>query len=169
MAARLHKLDALRLLLEAQADVWPEACNIAEPSLLESPGRILALQLLLEAKANTESRHAYSGLTALSLAAELGNEAAVQLLLEAGAQMDSQDCGETPLHQACRHGHVSVVRLLLAAGAKPASRSKEGSSNLEAAAGPRRLQIQLLLSAYKWSRARPALAEHQLPQSLKGA
>ena len=155
-AARCGKLEALRLLLEARADVGPNGCNIADRSLLgRPPWSSSALQLLLAAKANTEKKDAYSGQTALSLAVMLGNEAAVQVLLEAGARRDSQDHdGLTPLHQACRQGHLSMVRLLLAAGI----------SNLQAAAGPRRWQIQRLLSAYKWSLARPALAEHHLPQ-----
>src|SRR5436190_8672151 len=53
-------------------------------------------------------------MTALSYAAEKGNEAAVQLLLERKADVNAKDFdGSTALHWAALNGHEFAVRLLL--------------------------------------------------------
>ena len=54
----------------------------------------------------------------LRRAASHGQEAVVQLLLEKGAEMDSEDWGgQTPLSWAAKNGHKAVVQLLLEKGA----------------------------------------------------
>ena len=55
----------------------------------------------------------------MSRAAEIGDEAVVELLLENGAQPDFEDRKRcTPLSRAIEEGHTAVVELLLAQGAK---------------------------------------------------
>jgi ankyrin repeat protein len=50
----------------------------------------------------------------LHYAARYGHEAVVQLLLEAGADIDGKDIsGQRTLHLAAMNGHETVVRLLL--------------------------------------------------------
>ena len=51
----------------------------------------------------------------MSRAAEKGDERAVKLLLENGAQSDAEDeNGQKPLSRAVEGGNVAVVQLLLA-------------------------------------------------------
>lgn len=70
-------------------------------------------RLLLEAKAEVDSRDEYYGQTPLSFAAKSGHKAIVRLLVEAKADAGSRDkYGKTPLVYAARSGHEAVVRLL---------------------------------------------------------
>jgi ankyrin repeat protein len=56
---------------------------------------------------------------AISLTAENGHEAVVKLLLEKGAELDSEDRrGQTPLSLVAEKGHEAVVKLLLEKGAE---------------------------------------------------
>jgi ankyrin repeat protein len=66
--------------------------------------------------------------TALSLAASIGSEIMVKLLVENGANLESKDgSGETPLWRAASNGHEAVVKLLVENGANLESRD----NNLE--------------------------------------
>ncbi|KAI3318545.1 hypothetical protein HD806DRAFT_526288 [Xylariaceae sp. AK1471] len=63
----------------------------------------------------------------LSDAARYGHEDIVQLLLNAGADINAADIvNGTPLHCAMTHGHKSIVRLLLDAGADVNRDHKDG-------------------------------------------
>jgi hypothetical protein len=75
------------------------------------------VELLLEAKANVESKDTTYGRTPLAWAAWNGHEGVVELLLEAKANIESEDTeyGQTTLAWAARNGHKGVVKLLLEA------------------------------------------------------
>ena len=165
MAANLGKLDAIRLLLEARADLRPASCSMRSLILVNHPGCLDAMMLLLEARADADD-----GRSALSFAAGLGRAGAVQVLLDAGAQKDLEDeSGVTPLLQACHSGHLHVVHLLLAAGAKPAACSKKGISYLAARKGRRLLQVQPLLCMVRSSQARHRILTRLLNRRLLAA
>ena len=70
----------------------------------------------IESGANVNHRF---GSTALCAAAEAGHDEAVQLLIEAGAELNQREdeTGFTPLIAAAYHGHLMCVRLLINAGA----------------------------------------------------
>jgi len=71
------------------------------------------------------------GLTPLSWAALSGNEKAVMLLLEHGADLKWKDTdGNTPLHHAAMFCHPNTVRILLEHGADPSVRNKTGGTPL---------------------------------------
>ena len=56
-----------------------------------------------------------AGQTALMLAVSHGRLDMVKMLLEAGADINTQDDdGSTALMCACEHGHVDIVKVLLA-------------------------------------------------------
>ncbi|KAK5659878.1 hypothetical protein OQA88_13341 [Cercophora sp. LCS_1] len=79
------------------------------------------------------------GLTALHLAATMGDCHAVRTLLRAGATVDARTgTGETPLWYACRYGHVEAVRVLLGGGADMKARNGEGKAPVHVATVSRR-------------------------------
>ncbi|OPB45095.1 ankyrin repeat protein [Trichoderma guizhouense] len=75
-----------------------------------------------------------SGRTPLSWAAKNGHETVVKLLIDEGAEIESQDNGEqTPLSLAAENGHETVVGLLLGKGAKAESKDKRDRTPLSLA------------------------------------
>ncbi|KAF5585334.1 purine and uridine phosphorylase [Fusarium subglutinans] len=103
------------LLLEAGADVnW----DLDEPytALWHAVARhrITTVQLLLENGANTHFKSICRITSPLSEASEWGDMAMVKLLLEYGAQVDSNERdGHTPLENAARYYHIPILLLLL--------------------------------------------------------
>jgi ankyrin repeat protein len=90
------------------------------------------IKLLLDAGANPDLEDNYSKRTPLAWAAGTGWAAAVQLLLEAKAEVDPQDtAGITPLAWAACNGHLDVVEILLAAGANPNLRDLKGRKPID--------------------------------------
>ncbi|KAI8515166.1 positive regulation of extrinsic apoptotic signaling pathway via death domain receptors protein [Branchiostoma belcheri] len=87
--------------------------------------------------------------TPLHNAASGGHVGVAELLLKAGAQVDSRDqFGNSPLHHAASGGHVGVAELLLKAGAQVDSRDSFGKTPLhKAASGAHLGVVELLLKA----------------------
>jgi ankyrin repeat protein len=72
------------------------------------------VKLLLEERADVESKDTKYGQTPLSWAAENRHETVVKLPLEKRADVESKDIGSwTPLVWAAANGHKGVVKLLL--------------------------------------------------------
>lgn len=83
-------------------------------------GHAAVTRLLLENKAQADSRGRLDKRTPLSWAADNGHEAIVELLLAAGAQVDAKCVeGRTPLLYAVRGCHRAVAERLLDEGADP--------------------------------------------------
>jgi ankyrin repeat domain-containing protein 50 len=75
------------------------------------------------------------GFTDLMVASFFGHAAAVELLLQKGAELESQDKnGRTPLSWAAEKGHTEVVELLLQKGAELESEGDDGGTPLSWAA-----------------------------------
>ncbi|KAI3333434.1 ankyrin [Ustulina deusta] len=74
----------------------------------------------------------YAGNTPLQVASLNGHENIVQLLIEAGCNLDCRNSDkETPLLDAVENGHLGVVKLLLKAGVNPRKADAEGHEPLE--------------------------------------
>lgn len=75
------------------------------------------------------------GVTLLHMAAQTGNERAVELLVAYGAVVDSTTAYATtsPLLSACQHGHSSIAKTLLECGASPVRADGSGNSVLHLA------------------------------------
>jgi len=94
--------------------------------------------------------------TALNRASEYGHTAIVEMLLNAGANLNLVDRnGETPLMRASREGHTDIVKMLLNAGANPDLEDRNGETALmRASVRDRAAIVEMLLNA----RADPNLA-----------
>ncbi|XP_047106385.1 26S proteasome non-ATPase regulatory subunit 10-like [Schistocerca piceifrons] len=90
--------------------------------------QLLRLALSVDAKL-ASARLDECGSTPLHVAAASRRDAAVRLLLEAGADYDVRDVsGRTALHAAAASGNVYAFRLLLDAGSDPESQDSEGNT-----------------------------------------
>jgi len=74
------------------------------------------------------------GRTALLRAASEGHTDLVEVLVEAGADVNQSNDGETALHLAASGGHEGVVEKLLLARADPSKQSVDGATPLHRAA-----------------------------------
>jgi hypothetical protein len=76
-----------------------------------------------------EAKSSKDGYTALMMAANGGQEEAVRMLVEAGAEVNAKDKhGNSPVMFAAQHGHDNIVRLLLDRGADRSVRGTHGKS-----------------------------------------
>jgi len=103
-------MDARRA--DADADRWLQFCADGLASAAES-GQIHIIRMLLD----TGVLDAKAKQRALNCSVEYGHEAAVRVLLEAGADVRSNDEGFTPLMVAIVNGRESMVHVLIKAGA----------------------------------------------------
>ncbi|RAH45299.1 Pfs, NACHT and Ankyrin domain protein, partial [Aspergillus brunneoviolaceus CBS 621.78] len=90
----------------------------------------------------------WRGQTPLSIAAQKGHDTAACLLLDRGADIESQDSTSygTPLFHAVAGGHLTTVQLLLQRGAKPDSKGIHDMTPLSnAAVQGHETLVQLLL------------------------
>lgn len=89
-----------------------------------------------------------NGMTALHVAAVLGRERFVTLLLERGAAVnDPAQNGITPLNRAAMGGHLGTMRLLIDAGAEVNAAAQWGATPLLSAVDRGRLDAVRLLLA----------------------
>jgi ankyrin repeat protein len=121
LAARLGLSGVASWLLtfdtvQEQIDAFVSSFGCGPPILeAAAKGHTDVIRLLLENGANVKQEGKY-GPNALCVASENGQEAAVWMLIEAGACVNNED-GMTPIQVASREGHKGIVEMLIKAGA----------------------------------------------------
>src|SRR5260370_40693086 len=87
------------------------------------------------------------GDTPLHIATRRGNLRIIQLLLDAGADVDARgEYGHTPLHEAVGRGNLAAVQLLLQRGATRSIRNDWGQTAKEIAQLDGNHEIEVLVS-----------------------
>ncbi|EGX45684.1 hypothetical protein AOL_s00159g4 [Orbilia oligospora ATCC 24927] len=106
----------------------------------------IASLLLATGKVEVDARK-QGGRTPLSYAAAEGHDEIIDMLLERGAGLDSQDVlGRTPLSYAAERGHTTAVELLLRRNARPWSAHDSRTPLSHAAANGHAPVVELLLN-----------------------
>jgi ankyrin repeat protein len=110
-------------------------------------GHTSVVKLLLDNGALPSQRDGL-GRTALMWAATGDNAEAVELLLEAGSEVNAVDTSEgfTALMHAAAEGHASVVKVLLKHDADPAVRDTDGDTARDFATRNRHVDVVQLLA-----------------------
>ncbi|XP_044720024.1 ankyrin repeats (3 copies) domain-containing protein [Hirsutella rhossiliensis] len=149
--SRFGHEDIARLLIDAGAD--KEAKEVRKLTILQRRHEVMFRQT---ARANDRKGLKDTiGLTPLQWAARNGQEAAVRLLIDAGANREAKggynwikNLRRTPLHWASRRGHEAITRLLLDAGADKEAKDANGLTPLQVATRKgHRATAQLLVEA----------------------
>ena len=98
-------------------------------------GDIVRVRELLDSGEDPNTREYYTNLPALIRASEYGHTEIVRLLLDRGADINSQnDSGDTALIIKSKHGKVDMAEFLLDCGADPNIKNIKGDTALMSAA-----------------------------------
>ncbi|WP_261362719.1 ankyrin repeat domain-containing protein [Rubinisphaera margarita] len=162
--------EVTRYLLEHGADPDQQRNENITPVIAAVCGNIECVRLMLEAGANVNRASDHNGETVLHFVASSDDVAAVQMLLDYGANpnqrtkpgmrtyalwRDARVRGETPLHRAAAWGSPDVIQLLLDAGADPTLRDANKDTPLSWASWYRREKSVIDQLSYKGSGVGP--------------
>jgi ankyrin repeat protein len=134
LAATLRRDDVLEVLLKkgqkhvlinAQTPTQDKPSNLATRLYLRYEGDEMRVSNVFTEYTSVSKR------TALHYAAREGSGRAVELLLDAQADMDIEDSqGQTALHKAAKKGHLEVLQALVRRGMNPAALVGEKSHSV---------------------------------------
>ena len=148
-AAGAGNFHVVTLLLEKGAKPNAAASHGKTALLAAAHGtdsRVVAA--LLKANADANAQDTLIGSTPIMDASLHGRDLSVQILLAAGADVNTRSkTGKTALHLAAINGHTGVVKLLLAAGADVNAADGHGQTVLSEAMWHRQLAVLQLLFA----------------------
>lgn len=146
-AAAYGSLDAMKLLLDAGADV--NAKNAFDvTALLWCTNDLAKVRLLVEKGANVNVRSKQGRTPLLIAATHDGNSGVVKLLIEKGADVAARSQGQnTALIEAADSNDTDSVRILLAKGADVNAKNAFGDTALMSAATEGNVEVMKLLMA----------------------
>ncbi|KAJ8280253.1 hypothetical protein GJAV_G00052340 [Gymnothorax javanicus] len=150
LAVIVDQPECVRGLLWAGASLEPQERGGHTPlHLAVREGRTGCVRELTSTPNNQEHLRItnYSGLSALHLAVQRGDEDTVKMLLDAGADANQRDlsAGRSPLHWAVEFQSPGVVRLLLRSGASVDQPSYAGHTPLYCALHRPNREVRRLL------------------------
>uniref|UniRef100_A0A7N0ZRT0 Serine/threonine-protein kinase BSK1-like TPR repeats domain-containing protein n=1 Tax=Kalanchoe fedtschenkoi TaxID=63787 RepID=A0A7N0ZRT0_KALFE len=148
-SAAIGNVELLRFFLSRGAAVDAQ-CDSGTP-LIWAAGHDQpeAVKVLLEHHANPNAE-TDDNITPLLSAVAAGSLACVELLIEAGANVNVIAGGATPLHIAADNGNLEIINCLVKAGADPNIADEEGETPIHVAAGrANRAAVEALLPLTK--------------------
>ncbi len=144
-AARSAKIDAVKLLVRAGADVNAKENWNGQTALMwaAADGDSAMVTALLELGADLHAK-SHAGTTPFLFAVRKGDLRSVQAMLAAGADVNEKRSGDfaTPLLIAIINGHADLVDLLLDKGADP---NAEGGTTEVTVTGSKAREVKLTL------------------------
>ena len=135
-ACRLGHLDIVKMLVEAGAGVCTTDSN-GQSCLMPASGagHTETVRYLVGLKDVEVNHKKNNGVTALHCAVQKGHVDVVQVLIDAGADIDAKnEVGRSPLMFASIKGHLDVVKVLVEAGAGVRATNNDGDTCLLIAA-----------------------------------
>ena len=145
-ASQNGHVDVVRLLLQRSASVECGHHNIQVSSSGSSPRLFISCMAVQNDRHADSNSHGGCPGSALHLASTSGHTAIVELLIQYGADVNSQNYNqETPLYLASRHGQLETTHLLLASGSEVSSRDSKNFTALHRAALSGHLDVVTLL------------------------
>ncbi|KAK6172444.1 hypothetical protein SNE40_016092 [Patella caerulea] len=152
LAIKLDLTEAIKLLLDAQADVnyvdhtGCTSLHLTVKHQLPHVANLLFQHSKVEIDVNTRN---FAGLTPLHTAVEKNDERMINLLLDKGVDVDALDgkSGRTALYHAVECEKKSVVSLLLKRGANPEIQNYAGNTAIMAAQARSFTDISYLLTS----------------------
>eukprot|EP00943_MAST-04B_sp_MAST-4B-sp1_P007565 g7565.t1 len=145
-AARLGRIDCMKLLLSCNADVNHidyDGCSILQ--VAAASNQVLSVNTLLEHKVNIDHRD-HDGATVLHDVSARGRFKMLEHILQYVTHIDPQDNeGHTPLHMAIFGNHPECARLLITHGAETDVIDETGRSKLHYIAEDNNIVIAGLL------------------------
>jgi ankyrin len=147
LASTEDRKETLNYLISSGADINGKASHEIAPGITALHLAVMfdkvdIIKILLNNKADPESKTETSGNTPLHNAASFGNIEIAKLLLKAGANVDvNNNYGYTPLHNAASFGNIEIAKLLLKAGADVDVNNNYGHTPLHDATNSRQINM----------------------------
>lgn len=147
--AMLGNLQAVRELISRGADINFANIKGVTPLMVAAHWeRLEVVRFLLERRADVQATEKSGGRNALMYSCLSGSPQCVELLLQAGAGIDSKDgSGRTALMMAAMNGVVRVVEPLVRAGADMNVRDEFGLTALDLAVRRDRKEVVAFLAS----------------------
>lgn len=149
LAVSIGNIDVIRLLIHYGANVNPLVSGDSRSPLMEAieKKRIRIAELLIKAGANVNAQNEAG--TVLYYAALNGSVSGIELLIDAGADMDyCPDMSLSPLQRATLGGNIEACKTLLERGAKVDQKSCWGMTALHYATENNWIEIASLLVSH---------------------